>query len=246
MLGERRVGGQVRLALGGEVRRVPLRREVRGGRLVAVEVRHEAELGVAVALGLGQLLRGRVELGQRLRRLGDPGRLERVLVVVQAVRVVQQRQRAALCPGTACSPAAASGTSCPGRSPDLSRNGFRSANTFDEQNVPTLSVVNDETTSGEFGPPARSACLILSSAMLPTDLDRDVRELRLERLHVGVDRGHLARRAPAVPEGDRGTSLVASSLALRGGRRTGAGGSRAARSPRRRSRLCELEASAVS
>src|SRR5215207_3723325 len=52
--------------------------------------------------------------------------------------------------------------------PDLSRNGFRSANAFDEQNVPTLSVVKDETTSGAFEPPARSACLILSSTMLPT------------------------------------------------------------------------------
>ncbi len=52
--------------------------------------------------------------------------------------------------------------------PDFSRNGFRSENTFDAQNVPTLSVVNDDTTSGAFGPPARSACLILSSLMLPT------------------------------------------------------------------------------
>src|SRR4051794_41905637 len=38
------------------------------------------------------------------------------------------------------------------------------------QNSPTLSVVKDDTTSGAFGPPARSAWLILSSVMLPTAL----------------------------------------------------------------------------
>ena len=36
------------------------------------------------------------------------------------------------------------------------------------QNSPTLSVVNDDTTSGALEPPARSAWLILSSVMLPT------------------------------------------------------------------------------
>ncbi len=38
------------------------------------------------------------------------------------------------------------------------------------QNSPTLSVVNDETTSGAWEPPARRAWLILSSVMLPTAL----------------------------------------------------------------------------
>ncbi len=46
-------------------------------------------------------------------------------------------------------------------------NGFRSANAPDEQNLPTLEVVNDETTSGPFEPPARSAWFSLSSLMLP-------------------------------------------------------------------------------
>lgn len=52
--------------------------------------------------------------------------------------------------------------------PSFFRKGFRSTNAFDEQNFPTLFVVNDETTSGAFEPPARSAWLILSSVMLPT------------------------------------------------------------------------------
>src|SRR6476620_3949457 len=52
--------------------------------------------------------------------------------------------------------------------PDLSRNGARSTKACEVQNSPTLSVVNDDTTSGALGPPARSAWLILSSVMLPT------------------------------------------------------------------------------
>src|SRR3954454_1475020 len=36
-----------------------------------------------------------------------------------------------------------------------------------EQNSPTLVVVNDDTTSGAFDPPARRAWLILSSVTLP-------------------------------------------------------------------------------
>ena len=46
--------------------------------------------------------------------------------------------------------------------------GVRSAKAPEVQNCPTLSVVNDETTSGAEEPPARSAWLILSSVMLPT------------------------------------------------------------------------------
>src|SRR4051812_12191065 len=49
-------------------------------------------------------------------------------------------------------------------------NGVRSTNACEEQNSPTLSVVNDDTTSGALGPPARSAWLILSSVMLLTAL----------------------------------------------------------------------------
>src|SRR5262245_59492562 len=52
--------------------------------------------------------------------------------------------------------------------PDLSMNGVRSTNACEEQNSPTLSVVNDDTTSGALEPPARRAWLILSSVMLPT------------------------------------------------------------------------------
>ena len=51
---------------------------------------------------------------------------------------------------------------------DFSRNGARSTKTLEVQNLPTLSVVNDETASGALSPPARSAWLILSSVMLPT------------------------------------------------------------------------------
>ena len=49
-------------------------------------------------------------------------------------------------------------------------NGVRSAKAPELQNWPTLSVVNDETTSGACGPPARSAWLILSSVIPPTTL----------------------------------------------------------------------------
>jgi hypothetical protein len=52
--------------------------------------------------------------------------------------------------------------------PDFLRNGVRSTNACEVQNSPTLSVVNDDTTSGALGPPARNAWLILSSVMLAT------------------------------------------------------------------------------
>lgn len=48
------------------------------------------------------------------------------------------------------------------------KKGLRSTRAPDEQNLPTLLVVNDEITSGALAPPARSAWLILSSVMLPT------------------------------------------------------------------------------
>src|SRR3954451_20995649 len=54
--------------------------------------------------------------------------------------------------------------------PDCLRNGVRSTKACELQNSPTLSVVNDDTTSGAFGPPARRAWLILSSVMLATAL----------------------------------------------------------------------------
>ena len=54
--------------------------------------------------------------------------------------------------------------------PDFLRNGARSTKACELQNSPTLSVVNDDTTSGALGPPARSAWLILSSVMLLTAL----------------------------------------------------------------------------
>src|SRR3954465_10976079 len=54
--------------------------------------------------------------------------------------------------------------------PESSRNELRSTKAPELQNWPTLSVVNDDTTSGALGPPARSAWLILSSVMLPTTL----------------------------------------------------------------------------
>src|SRR5881392_341725 len=52
--------------------------------------------------------------------------------------------------------------------PDFFRKGVRSTKACEVQNSPTLSVVNDDTTSGALGPPARSAWLILSSVMLLT------------------------------------------------------------------------------
>src|ERR1700712_669714 len=54
--------------------------------------------------------------------------------------------------------------------PESSMNGVRSTKMCEEQNSPTLSVVNDDTTSGALDPPARRAWLILSSVMLPTTL----------------------------------------------------------------------------
>src|SRR3954469_24018264 len=53
--------------------------------------------------------------------------------------------------------------------PDCFRNGVRSTKACELQNSPTLSVVNDDTTSGAFEPPARRAWLILSSVMFATD-----------------------------------------------------------------------------
>src|SRR3954453_13341314 len=47
-------------------------------------------------------------------------------------------------------------------------NGVRSTNACELQNSPTLSVVNDDTTSGAFEPPARRDWLILSSVMPET------------------------------------------------------------------------------
>src|SRR3954451_21508320 len=54
--------------------------------------------------------------------------------------------------------------------PDFLRNGVRSTKACELQNSPTLSVVNDDTTSGALGPPARRAWLILSSVMFATAL----------------------------------------------------------------------------
>src|SRR5690242_15451085 len=54
--------------------------------------------------------------------------------------------------------------------PDFLKNGFRSTSAPEEQNLPTLLVVNDEMTSGALSPPLRSAWLILSSVMLLTTL----------------------------------------------------------------------------
>src|SRR5687768_12827461 len=55
-------------------------------------------------------------------------------------------------------------------SSDFSMKGFRSRKAPDEQNFPMLEVVKDDTTSGPFEPPARSAWLSLSSLMFPTTL----------------------------------------------------------------------------
>lgn len=54
--------------------------------------------------------------------------------------------------------------------PDFFRKGFRSVKAPVLQNLPTLSVVKEATTSGALSPPARSAWLILSSVMLPVTL----------------------------------------------------------------------------
>src|SRR5215510_12971834 len=48
---------------------------------------------------------------------------------------------------------------------DFSKNGARSTKTWDAHNTPTLSAVNDDTTSGASEPPARGACLIWSAVM---------------------------------------------------------------------------------
>ncbi len=55
-----------------------------------------------------------------------------------------------------------------GSMPSFFRNGFRSAQTLAEQNLPTLSVVNEETTSGASSPPARRACSLFSSSIFGT------------------------------------------------------------------------------
>lgn len=55
-----------------------------------------------------------------------------------------------------------------GSMPAFLKKGFRSTKAPEEQNLPTLLVVKEETTSGALSPPARSAWLILSSVMLPT------------------------------------------------------------------------------
>ena len=62
----------------------------------------------------------------------------------------------------------AAGNTLTGSTPDFFMKGLRSTKAWEVQNSPTLSVVNDDTTSGALGPPARRAWLILSSVMLPT------------------------------------------------------------------------------
>ena len=65
--------------------------------LVEADERVEADhLQRAVRVPHRQLLRVGGQLGDRLRRRGDAGLLEERLVVVEAVRVGEQRQRAAL------------------------------------------------------------------------------------------------------------------------------------------------------
>ena len=57
-------------------------------------VRHEPELGVGVTVALRQLDGIGVELGEGLGRRGDAGLREHRLVVVEAVGVAEERQRA--------------------------------------------------------------------------------------------------------------------------------------------------------
>ena len=91
---EARVTGHRGLAVVGEVRRVELGREVGDRGLVEVVVRHEPELGVGVTVALRQLDGIGVELGEGLGRRGDAGLREHRLVVVEAVGVAEERQRA--------------------------------------------------------------------------------------------------------------------------------------------------------
>ena len=172
-----------------------LRREVGDRRLVAVVERHEAELGVGVAGGLGELHRVGVELGAGLRRGRDAGGLEVVLVVVQAVGVAEQRQRALVAVELGVLQLRRGERR---RRVDAGllherRRGRRTRGSV--QNSPTLSVVNDETTSGALEPPARRAWLILSSVMLPTALTCTLGYFFSKPSMVAWMACHLARRA---------------------------------------------------
>ena len=101
----------------------------------------------------------------RLRRRLDPGRVEHVLVVVEAVVVGEQRHRAAVALVLRCSPGPPAG-SRRSRRRRARCTACRSIQPPDEQKAPVLSVLNESVTSGAL--PPRSAATILSSLTLPT------------------------------------------------------------------------------
>jgi hypothetical protein len=91
---EHRLAASVHV-LGAEERRVG----TQVGSIACVETEEgvvPGDLDRAVRVLLRQLLRVRGELRHRLRRAGEPGRLEHLLVVVEAVDVGEQRQGTAL------------------------------------------------------------------------------------------------------------------------------------------------------
>ena len=92
-----RVGGELGLAARVEPVRAERVPDVGDVELLPQVERHEAgHLDRAVGVLHGQLLGIRGELGHRLGRAADPGLLEHLLVVVEAVGVGQRRQRALL------------------------------------------------------------------------------------------------------------------------------------------------------
>ncbi len=196
-----RVGADRGLPAGVEVRRVELRREVGDRGLVAVVVRHEPELGVGVAVALGQLDRVGVELGERPGRRADAGLREHGLVVVEAVGVAEQGQRALVALEL--------------RVVELRRGERRpwvDAGLLQERREVDEGVRGAELTDvvggerrhdvGGLGAARAQRLVDLVVGDVADRVDGDVGVLLLEGGDVVLDCLDLGRRAPAVPEGD--------------------------------------------
>lgn len=184
-----------------------------------MEVGHEAELRVAAARGLGELDRVLLELAERLRRCGDAGRGEFLRVVVQPVRVAQQRQRTAL--------ALELGVFEHRLGEGRGRVDVRLLQEGREVGEGAGGAELADVVGGEGGHdvgglvaagPQRLVDLVVGDVALHLDVDVGVR--LLESGDVVVDRLQLVRRGPAVPEGDG--DVLAGVVARRGGALAGA------------------------
>ena len=146
-------------------------------------------------------------------RRGDAGLLEGVLVVVEPVRVAEQRQRAAV----ALELGVVVQRLREGRRGVDARTSSRNGVEVDERvrGAELADVVGGERGDhvGGLGAAGPQRLVDLVVGDVADHLDVDVRVRPSNAVDVGLDRLHLAGRAPAVPEGD-GASAFGSSFAL--------------------------------